>query len=242
MAGGRCCRIGGPWGPGRGSRRACARSGKRRMSPIAAMKVAAVMTLTPGTVISRRTCSGRRAPGGRSRARARRSRRRGSRCGAGRRRRSRARRRAARARPATRGRVMPNSVGDRRAALEVADQHRVDLVLGAGALRAPAACAARAGAASPASRSSGIHTRRSRPAASSWASVRASRRSVLACASADRAQLVSGWRRPPARHAARGSARSPARCRWPPARPDHRRQALREQLEASAGARRDSPR
>ena len=72
------------------------------------MNVLAAITLTPGTVISRRTSGQRSASRGDRAVDLRRPRRRGSRPGAGPRRASRARRRAARARPATRGRFTPN--------------------------------------------------------------------------------------------------------------------------------------
>jgi hypothetical protein len=47
--------IGGPAGPGRGRRSALGDPGTGRMSPTAAMNVAATTTFTPGTVISRLT-------------------------------------------------------------------------------------------------------------------------------------------------------------------------------------------
>ena len=173
------------------------------MSPTAAMNVAAVCTLTPGTVISRRISGQASACVGDLARRARRSRCRGSRSGAGSRRGSAARRRGS-CSPASHAPArLAEAVGDRRAPAEVARQHahapRSSRVCGHGRCRSRRAHSRR----SARVRSSGAHTVSSNPdAAASPASARPSR-SVFAFALADLRQLARVGDHHPRRRAAR---------------------------------------
>ena len=168
-----------PWGQGPGSRPACGRFAKRCTSPIAAKKLAATIALTPGTVISRLISALSKsdlsdqllhlgdllieeldlANAARQRSRAPRA--------------------PARARRATRGpsrRTGPRPEDARSAGASARRGSRSSRACG----RARAGRAATAAGASPTWQRSGTQTASSSPAASSFASVRASRRSVFA--------------------------------------------------------------
>ena len=194
------------------------------MSPTAARKVAATIRLTPGTVISRRSSRPLQACGGDQRARPR----------------DLAVQEGDQAQPGVDGLLLfePAARGSLSQARPFGRTGRWPAggpSGGASGRRGSRSCRERAltSCARRASRrritrvrSSGIQIASSAPAASSFASARASRRSVFARACAIPVSLRVDHHHA-RRRAPRGSARSPTRCPSPPARHGHRRQALR---------------
>ncbi len=215
---------------------------KRWMSPIAARKLAATITLTPGTAHQPLDLRDSPAQPRRSAARPRRSPESrkvdlaDARC-----RRSRAPRRAARARRATCGPSTPNTSRDGRAPDELAHQHRVDLVLRT-RLRACTSCPRRDRRRRITHVASVGHphrVERSQPPAASRASVRPDGRSSRALGGS---RYPPATRRPPARRAARGSARSPTSSPSPLTRPGHPAPGSQRTAQAAqAWSRSDQP-
>ena len=208
------------------------RSGKRRMSPTAAMNVAATITLTPGTVISRLTSGQDSASAAISCSTSAIS---ASRKSTWRTAESTVSRSAER--QLLLGQPAPaldaEQIRRRRPVLQAAHQHRVDLVLRARArphqlrpAREPAAH--RADRARPAST-----PRRAGPPTAAWPAL--GRRGDRSSPGPGGSRCRSARRRSRARRAARGSARSPTRCRSPPARPSRARSRLCANSSSASG-------